>query len=91
VLYIHKTSERSDQGDRINKYWTSWKWVEYWREINVGVKVTAACLGEFTIKGEKKLNDGSLFEMTLSLKSEKYRSGKNRVNECVLREYNYSF
>jgi len=47
-------SERSDQGDLIEKYQTSWKRVEYWREINAGVKVTAACLGELSTKGEKE-------------------------------------
>jgi len=47
-------SERSDQGDRIKKYRTSWKRVEYWQEINAGVKVTAACLGELTTEGEKE-------------------------------------
>jgi len=36
-------------------------------------------------KGKEKLKNGSLFEMTLSLKSEKYRSAKKRVNESVLR------
>jgi len=49
-------SERLDQGDRIKKYRTSWKRVEY-------------------LAGNK-LNDGSLFKTTLSLKSEKYRSVK---------------
>jgi len=29
-----KVKERSDQGDLIRKYRTSWKRVEYWREIN---------------------------------------------------------
>jgi len=54
MLYIHKMRERSDQGDRIWKYRTSWKRVEYWREINAGVKVTEACLGELTTEGEKE-------------------------------------
>jgi len=40
------------------------------------------------LKGKRKLNNGSLIETTLSLKSEKYRSAKKRVNECVLR-YTY--
>jgi len=44
---------------------------------------------EFTIKGERKLYDGRLFEMTLSLKSEKYCSAKNRVNERVLQYYHF--
>jgi len=49
------------------------------------VKTTTACLGELTTeKGKRKLNSGSLFEMTLSLKSEKYLCGKKRVNEHVL-------
>jgi len=54
MLYIHKMREKSDQGDRIKKYQTSWKRVEYCREINAGVKVTAACLGELTWEGEKE-------------------------------------
>jgi len=84
MLYIHKISEISDQGDRIKKYWTSWKRVECWREINEGVKVTAACLGELTTEGKEKGAKQWLFETTLSLKSEKYRCAKNRVNERVL-------
>jgi len=45
----------------------------------------AACLGELTTeRGKGKLNNSSLFETTLSLKSEKYRSAEKRVNECVL-------
>jgi len=40
--------------------------------------------------GEKEAKHGSLFETTLSLKSEKYRSVKKRVKECVLR-YHYNF
>jgi len=51
----------------------------------VGVKTIAACLGELTTEGKRKLNNGSLLETTLSLKSEKYRSAKERVNEHVLR------
>jgi len=46
MLYIHEMGERPDLGDRIAKYLTSWKRVEYWQEINAGVKTTAACLGE---------------------------------------------
>jgi len=46
--------KRSDQGEQIEKYLTSWKRVEYWREINAGVKIMAACLGEFTTEGEKE-------------------------------------
>jgi len=49
------------------------------------VKVTAVCLGELTMEGEKEAKQGSLFETILSLKSEKYRSAKIRVNERVLR------
>jgi len=47
----------------------------------------AACLGELTMEGKRKLNNGSLFEMTLSLKSEKYHSAKNGVNEHVERTH----
>jgi len=36
------------------------------------------------LKGKRKLNSGSLFETTLSLESEKYRSAKKRVTERVL-------
>jgi len=54
MLYIHKIRERSDQGDQIKKYRTSWKRVEYWWEINAGVRVTATCLGELTMEGEKE-------------------------------------
>jgi len=54
MLYTHKMGERPDQGDRINKYLTSWKRVEYWREINAGLKTMVACLGEFTTEGEKE-------------------------------------
>jgi len=54
MLYIHKMRGRSDQGDRIQKYRTSWKSVKYWREINAGVKVKAACLGKLTTEGEKE-------------------------------------
>jgi len=54
MLYIHKMSERSDQGDQIKKYRTSWRRVEYWWEINAGVKVTPACLAELTTEGEKE-------------------------------------
>jgi len=64
MLYIHKMGERPDQGDQIEKYRTSWKRVEYWREINAGVKITAACFGELTTTGKGKLNNGSLFETT---------------------------
>jgi len=49
------------------------------------VKTKAAFLGVLTTEGERKLNIGSPFEMTLSLKSEKYHSAKERVNERVLR------
>jgi len=49
------------------------------------VKVTLACLGELTMEGEKEAKHGSLFEMLLRLKSEKYRSAKNRENDRVLR------
>jgi len=46
----------------------------------------AAYFGELTTdKGKRKLNKVSLFEMTLSLKSEKYCSVKKRVSERVLR------
>jgi len=44
--------------DRIKNYQTSWKRVEYWREISAGVKVTAACLGELTTEGEKETKQG---------------------------------
>jgi len=44
----------SDHGDRIEKYRTSWKRVGYWREINAGVKVTAACSGELTTEGKNE-------------------------------------
>jgi len=54
MFYIHKMRGGSDQGDRIEKYRTSWKRVEYWREINARVKVTAACLGDLTSEGEKE-------------------------------------
>jgi len=37
------------------------------------------------LKREKEAKHGSLFETTLSLKSEKYHSAKKRVKECVLR------
>jgi len=32
MLYIHKMRRRSDQGDRIEKYWTSWKRVDFGRK-----------------------------------------------------------
>jgi len=48
-----------------------------------GVKTTAACLGRLTLHGRKT----KLFEMTLSLKSEKYRSAKKKGFELVLRYY----
>jgi len=44
--------------DRIKKYRTSWKRVEYWREINAAVKVTAARLAELTTEGEKEAKLG---------------------------------
>jgi len=45
----------------------------------------AACLGELTTeRGKGKINSRSLFETTLSLKSEKYHGAKRRVNERVL-------
>jgi len=45
-----------------------------------GVRTAVACLGELTSKrGKRKLNNDSLFETTLSLKSEKYRSAKKRL------------
>jgi len=48
ALYT-KDEEGSDQGDRIKKYRTSQKRVEYWRENkSAGVKTAAACLGELT-------------------------------------------
>jgi len=28
--------------------------VGYWREINAGVKITVACLGELTTEGEEE-------------------------------------
>jgi len=49
-----------------------------------GVRTTAASVGELTERGKRKLNNCSLFETTLSLKSEKYPSAKKRVNERVL-------
>jgi len=64
MLCLHKMGERPDLGDWIEKYQTSWKRAEYWREINAGVKVTAVCLGELTTEGEKEAKHGSLFEMT---------------------------
>jgi len=44
----------------------------------------AACLGELATKGKRKLNNGSLFEATLNLESEKCCSAKKKVNERVL-------
>jgi len=39
---------RSDQGDRIENCWTSWKRVEKWREIDAGVETAMAGLGDPT-------------------------------------------
>jgi len=44
------------------------------------VKTKAACLGELTAERGK---GSGLFETTLSLKSEKYRSVKKRENSSV--------
>jgi len=54
---------------------------------SAGVKTAAACLGELLLIREKEAKQGSLFETTLSLKREKYRSAKKRVKERVLRYY----
>jgi len=48
MLYIHKMRRRSDQGDRMEKYRTSWKRVDFGGEISAGVKTAAVCLGELT-------------------------------------------
>jgi len=85
MLYIQKIKEGSDQGDRIKKNRTSWKRVEYWREKNSGSENNGSLFRWTYYYLEGKLNNGNLFETTLSLKSEKYRSAKKRVNDRVIR------
>jgi len=82
--FICKMREISDQGDRIEKYRTSWKRVGYWREINAGVKAKATCLGELTTEGEKEAKQPQPVWNDFELKSKKYRSSKKRGNEHVL-------
>jgi len=49
MLYIHKMRGRSDR--EISNLSEQGR---IWREINMGVKVTAACLGELTTEGVKE-------------------------------------